>query len=200
MNRTLLMCGVLAGPLYVLVSLAQAVTREPFDLTRHAASLLSNGDLGWIQIANFVITGALVIAFSYALKRPWAPWLIRVYGLGLIGAGVFVADPALGFPAGTPAGPPAAVSWHGMLHFVAGGIGFLCMIAACLFHARRHAAERRTGWALFSALTGVLFLAAFAGIASGNASALINVSFALAVVLSWSWIAATGLRFLREAR
>ncbi|MFI9551030.1 DUF998 domain-containing protein [Nonomuraea endophytica] len=200
MNRTLLMCGVLAGPLYVLVSLAQALTREPFDLTRHAASLLSNGDLGWIQIANFVITGALVIAFSHALKRPWAPWLIRVYGLGLIGAGAFVADPALGFPAGTPDGPPAAITWHGMLHFVAGGIGFLCMIAACLLHARRHAAERRTGWALFSALTGVLFLAAFAGIASGNASALVNVAFALAVVLSWSWISATGLRFLREAR
>ncbi|MBB5079353.1 DUF998 domain-containing protein [Nonomuraea endophytica] len=200
MNRTLLMCGVLAGPFYVLVTLAQAVTREPFDLTRHAASLLSNGDLGWIQIANFVITGALVIAFSYALRRPWAPWLIRVYGLGLIGAGAFVADPALGFPAGTPGGPPAVITWHGMLHFVAGGVGFLCMIAACLLHARRHAAERRTGWAIFSALTGVLFLAAFAGIASGNASALVNVAFALAVLLSWSWISATALRFLREAR
>jgi hypothetical protein len=52
-HRTrLLMCGIVAGPLFLAVWFVHAVTREGFDLTRHPMSLLSLGDLGWIQIAN----------------------------------------------------------------------------------------------------------------------------------------------------
>ena len=46
------------------MSLAQALTRDGFDLTRHPWSLLTNGDLGWIQITNFVLTGLMVLAFA----------------------------------------------------------------------------------------------------------------------------------------
>ena len=46
-----------------------------FDITRHVASLLSDGGLGWIQITSFVLTG------------------------------LFRADPAYSFPPGPPAGP-----------------------------------------------------------------------------------------------
>ena len=106
LTKALLVCGVIAGPLYVIVGLGQALTREGFDLTRHALSLLSNGPLGWIQIANFVITGLLVIACAAGMRRAralessgtWGPVLLSVYGLGLIAAGIFVADPALGGP------------------------------------------------------------------------------------------------------
>jgi len=48
-TKSLLGYGVLAGPFYVIVVLAQALTRPGFDLARHDASLLSNGPLGWIQ-------------------------------------------------------------------------------------------------------------------------------------------------------
>ena len=63
----------------------------------------------------------------------WGPVLVAIYGLGLIGAGIFVADPALGFPPGTPA-DAHAISGHGLLHFVTGGIGFLASsrLASCL--------------------------------------------------------------------
>ena len=115
-----------------------------------------------------------MVAGAAGLRRVWgsarsAPVLIAGYGFGLVGAGLFRADPAQGFPLGTPDGPPATVSWHGLLHFVAGGLGFLCLIAACLVIARRLLAAGERGWAAFSAATGVLFLAAFAGIASGRA-------------------------------
>jgi Protein of unknown function (DUF998) len=40
----------------------QMLVRDGFDIRRHALSLLTNGDLGWIQILNFVLTGLLVIA------------------------------------------------------------------------------------------------------------------------------------------
>src|SRR5690349_14494668 len=135
-TRSLLGYGVIAGPFYITVSLAQALTRTGFDLSRHEWSLLANGGLGWIQIANFLLTGGMIVAFAVGLHRAGqgAARLIAVFGLGMIGAGIFRADPTLGFPPGTPDGP-GAVSWHGLLHFVCAGIGFGCMIAACLLTA-----------------------------------------------------------------
>ncbi|MFI7708138.1 hypothetical protein [Nonomuraea sp. NPDC049480] len=35
--------------------MAQALTQEGFDPARHPWSFLANGDLGWIQTANFVV-------------------------------------------------------------------------------------------------------------------------------------------------
>jgi hypothetical membrane protein len=205
-TKTLLAYGVIAGPLYILVSVTQALTRDGFDLAHHEWSLLANGALGWIQITNLVVTGLLTVALAVGLRRAlrpgwggtWAPRLVGAYGVGLVGAGVFRADPALGFPPGTPQGM-AEVSWHGMLHFVSGGIGFLCLIAACLVVARRLAAEGRRGWARFSRATGVGFLAGFAGVASGGGSAAINLTFTAAVVLAWAWVSALAVHLYRRA-
>ena len=55
-TRSLLGYGIIAGPMYVLISLVHAVTRDGFDLRRHQWSLLANGSFGWIQIANFVLS------------------------------------------------------------------------------------------------------------------------------------------------
>ncbi len=206
--RGLLILGILAGPVYVLVGTAQAMLREGFDPRRHALSLLSNGSLGWIQIANFLVTGLMVLACSYGLKRvlgsgpgrTWGPLLLGIYGLGLIGAGFFSADPALGFPPGTPPGSPHTVSTHGLLHFVCGGVGFLGLIASCMVFARRFASFKETGWAWYSALTGLIFFAAFFGIASGSSKASIILAFYAAVVLAWSWITAIAARTLKEVQ
>ena len=128
---------------------------------------------GWVQIANLVLTGLMVVACAVGLRRAlvsgpgarWAPRLLAVYGVSLVAAGVFRADPALGFPAGTPEGP-GEVSWHGLLHFAAGGIGFTCLAAACFALARRYAADGRRGFARWSRATGVVFLTGFAMVAS----------------------------------
>ncbi len=68
-TRTLLTAGAVAGPLYVVCWLSQALTREAFDPTRHPASLLANGDLGWIQTANFIVAGLLSLAGAVGLRR-----------------------------------------------------------------------------------------------------------------------------------
>ncbi|WP_275888177.1 DUF998 domain-containing protein [Nonomuraea lactucae] len=112
-QRLLLGCGVVAGPVYVTVALAQALTRAGFDLARHPWSFLANGDLGWIQTANFVLTALATIAAAAGLRRGlapgrgalWAPILIGAFGTSMTGAALFPADPAMGFPAGTPEGP-----------------------------------------------------------------------------------------------
>lgn len=199
-TRSLLGWGIIAGPFYTAVSLGQALTRDGFDLTRHQWSLLSNGDLGWIQVTNFLLTGLMLVAFGVGLRRAlapgraatWAPWLVAAYGASLAAAGVFRADPALGFPVGTPDGP-TTVSWHGMAHFVAGGIGFTCVAAACFVIARRYAAERRPGRARFSRVTGVAFLVGFAMIASSGGSSVATVAFTAAVILIWAWLSSVAL-------
>ena len=68
-TKSLLGYGIIAGPFYVVVSLAQVLTRDGFDLTRHAWGLLANGELGWIQVANFTLTGAMLVAFAVGLRR-----------------------------------------------------------------------------------------------------------------------------------
>jgi hypothetical membrane protein len=62
LTRALLACGIVAGPLYIVLGLIQILIRPGYDITRHDLSLMSNGDLGWIQIANFLVTGLLTIA------------------------------------------------------------------------------------------------------------------------------------------
>ena len=193
-TRSLLSLGIVAGPIYVLVSLVQALMRDGFDLTRHQWSLLANGDLGWIQISNFVVTGLVTIAFAVGLQRAGvtkrASRLIGVFGLSLVGAGIFRADPAFGFPAGAPEGAPTEVSTQGILHFTVAGIGFLCLVAACFVVARRFAAEGNKKWAVYSRASGILFLAGFAAVASGSRGAVPNLVFTAAVVIAWGWVSA----------
>src|SRR5690606_12745157 len=126
--KTLLWFGVLAGAVYVVTSIAQIFTREGFAITRHSWSVLSNGDLGWIHILNFLITGALTILGAIGIQRvlkdanggTWGPRFIMLYGLFLMLSGIFKADAVDGFPPGTPLGPPTTISPSGILHLVFG--------------------------------------------------------------------------------
>ncbi|MEU6432611.1 DUF998 domain-containing protein [Microbispora sp. NPDC046973] len=199
-TRSLLGYGVIAGPVYVGVSLTEALTRDGFDLTRHAWSLLANGDLGWIHIANFVLAGAMTIAFAAGLRRAhgrgWAPRLLAAYGLSLLAAGAFRADPAGGFPRGVPTGE---VSWHGIAHLASGGVGFACLVAACFVLARRFARRGQAAWAWGSRATGALFAAGFLAVASGAGAAWANLAFTGAVVLGWAWIGALAVHTYRNA-
>lgn len=41
----------------------------PFYLAHDDASLLSNGPFGWIQVTNFLVAGAMVLAFAVRVRR-----------------------------------------------------------------------------------------------------------------------------------
>ena len=150
----LLTAGIAAGPLFLTVWAMQAFTRTGFDPSRHPLSLLSLGNLGWIQIANFVVTGALYLAYATGLRQVlrtgrgaiWAPRLVAAIGTGLIMAGIFRTDAGAGFPTGAPAGKPD-MSWHGALHELGFTIVLLSWTIACLVFRRRFAALRQPGWA-----------------------------------------------------
>jgi hypothetical protein len=56
------------------------------------------------------------------------------------------------------------------------------------------------GWAVFSLVTGVFFLAAFASIASGGSSTGLGVlAFTAAIVLAWAWVFLVSFRMYRRA-
>ena len=69
MTRRLLACGVVGPTVFVLVVLIEGAVRPGYDPGRVFVSMLSLGDRGWIQVANFLISGALIIAFGVGLRR-----------------------------------------------------------------------------------------------------------------------------------
>ncbi|GAA0805545.1 DUF998 domain-containing protein [Spirilliplanes yamanashiensis] len=143
-TRNLLRCGVAAGPLFLTATLAQAATRDGYDLAKHPVSLLALGAHGWLQVATFVVTGLLYTACAVGMRRAlrggpaglWGPLLVGALGAGLVVSGVFVTDAGAGFPAGAPAGAPE-VSWHGALHGLGAAVAFGGMSVGCLVLARR---------------------------------------------------------------
>lgn len=206
-TRSLLGYGVLAGPFYVVASLIEATTRSGFDLTRHSWSLLENGSLGWIHRLVLGLAGLMVLAAAVGLWRVLrggvgaraVPILVGGYGAGMVAAGIFTADPTDGFPPGTPAGQ-GTVSWHGLLHLASGGVGFLCLVAACMVLARRFAKAGEGRWSAVTAVVGVVFLAAFVGIASGGASRALVIAFTVAILITWTWFSTLHVRLYRDTR
>lgn len=152
-NATLLVSGIVAGPFFVIASVLHGSMREGFDFVRHPASLLSVGDLGWVQISIFVLTGILYIACAIGLRSFLASgigsrWVWRFFlllGIAMIAGGVFTADPALNFPPGAPA-MPESQSWHATVHGFAPILGFLSLLIAQIILARRFGSQGQKGW------------------------------------------------------
>src|SRR5262245_6052990 len=176
-TRALLACGAVAGPLYVTVTMAEALTRDGFDLRQHRFSWLTTGDLGWIHQSNMVLVGVLTVLFAIGvgrLKRTglgavWGPRLLALFGVAYIIGGLLPADPVVGFPPGTTA-EMVHHTWHGALQNASRSVSSLLLIAASVVFARRFAAEGRRGWAWFygAAIPAVFVALTTVGLAIGG--------------------------------
>ena len=223
-TNNLLKCGVAAGPLYVVVGAIEILTRPGFDMRKHSLSLMSLGSLGWIHITLFIVTGLLVILGAIGIRRAikgekalrqsfdkaqdkgsgqagtWAPIMLALYGLSLIGAGLSIPDPMKGFPPGTPMDLHTFTT-HGLLHLLFGAIGFAGLIAACLIFGKRFKHLKDTQQGMFSVITGFVFLFAFIGIAgfsqmSDSVVMFVTLFFYFAVFLSWTWLSTICARLI----
>lgn len=85
-TRALLRCGVIAGPAFAAVFLAEGAIRDSYQPLRHPVSSLALGSRGWIQAANFAVTGTLVLAAAAGLARAGDPAAGRRAAPILIGA------------------------------------------------------------------------------------------------------------------
>ena len=199
-TRTLLACAAVAGPLWAVVSLAQAATRDGYDLSRHPLSVLSNGSLGWLQITNFIVAGLLTIAGAAGLRRAlpskWLPRLVAANGAGMLAAGIFVMDAADGFPAGTPEGMPATLSWHSYGHMAAGTVAFTASIAACYVLARHFARTGQRAAAGASVVAGTALLVGDLWAMSGGAAG--SLTLAIGAITAMLWVSAVAARLARH--
>jgi Protein of unknown function (DUF998) len=162
-----------------------------------------------MQIANFIVTGLLILGFAMGVRQTlqvgkgatWGPILLAVVGVGLIFAGVFMTDPAQGYSAGVPPGPAIHTTLHGTIDYVIGvPTVFGSLPASCFVLARRWASDTQwKGWAVYSILTGILmiaFLVAFilTGIHDGPAGLMERVS----LMIGFAWIALLAIRLLTK--
>jgi hypothetical protein len=187
--------------LFVAVALVQVVTVPGFQITRHAVSLLETGPIGGIQIANFLVSGALLVGYAAGSRRvlggrPGAvlvPVLLGVCGLGFIGGAVFHPDPGLGFPLGTPDVIPTTMSTHALLHMACGSLAFVSLIAACFVLARpfasHHQRRRATVLRVAGAIFAVGLIESLSGGPLGSLVLYVTASIALmAVALAARWL------------
>ena len=209
-TKALLVCGAVAGPLFVTVFLVLGAVRPAYDPLRHSISTLALGEFGWIQRLNFLVASLLTLAFAVGARRIlrpqqgsfWGPSLIGLWAVGLLGAGLFVTDPTAGYPPGTPAKIPDP-SVHGILHNLAAGLGFPALVAACVVLARRFAARGQRGWALYSAASGVIVfistvLASYGFPRTEGLGQFGGLLQRIAVVCGWGWLSALAILLLRS--
>ena len=208
-TRGLLACGVAAGPVYVTVTMVQALTRDGFDLRQNRFTALTAGDLGWVHRSNMLLVGVLTVLLAVGVGRmlrrgrgaAWGPRLLGLYGLVYVVGGALTADPVAGFPPGTT---PDLVqtTWQGALQNASRGAGSLVLVAASLVIAGWFAAEGHRGWAwfhgagipvVFVALTAVgLAVGGGGGGGGGNPTALAFL------VTPWVWVTALAVHLYRR--
>jgi hypothetical protein len=193
-TKTLLQAGIAAGPIFTSVVVVQLLTLDGFDIMHHPISLLTLGTAGWVQIANFIVAGLLCCALAAGLTRvlttgpgsTWVARLIALFGVGLVVGGVFIPDPALGYPVGTPDAIPESFTWHAMIHAGAPPLAFTALVLAALVVARRFRTAGRRDWARYSAFSGLVALTITAWPDLGTTS----WRLAIGVVVGFTWLTA----------
>jgi hypothetical protein len=201
-TRALLVCGAVAGPVYVAVALAQALTRDGFDLARHRFTALTAGDLGWVHRSNMLLVGVLTVLFALGVARVlrpgrgavWGPRLLGLFGVAYAVGGALIADPAAGFPPG--AAEVVASTWQGAVQNASRGVSTVLLVATSVLIAWHSAGVGRRGWAWFHGLYGAAVPIAFA-VLTAVSSAVGGYPYALAViflVLPWIWVTALAVQ------
>lgn len=199
-SRIFLLAGVAAGLLFFIVPTIAIFRRPGFDIARHAISMLSLGEGGWVMKAVFIVSGVLTllcaVGVHMAVSREWTGFitalLIGAYGFGLILAGIFDAPAGLGFPPGTPQDQAPVMTTGPILHSVAFMIAFGALIASCFVFALYFLNAQQAIWALISLAVGIA-LPVLIGLGVST-TVPPGIAFYWAAMLGWLWLAATVLR------
>jgi len=212
-TRLLLWAGTIGPLFFVVVLLIEGATRPGYNAWRNFGSSLSLGSQGWMQIANFLICGVLMIGFAFGLRQAlhtgkgavWGPILMGFFGIEMILAGIFVTDPGLGYPPGVAS--LAHPTTHGVIHALSGLAIFMSLAIATFVMIRRFVGDPAwRGWALYSLLTGLIILASFViqqmlgnmdnrGVIS---NAPVGFVQRIGILAGWVWISLLAFRLLRK--
>ncbi len=209
--RPLLVAGIVGPPLFVLVLVVEGITRPGYSAWRNFVSQLATGDWGWVQVLNFLLYGVLMVSFAVGLRISLgrgrasiaAPALVGAYAVSLLTAGIFVTDPALGYPVGAS----IVHTTHGLIHGLAGLAAFTFLTTASFVMAWRFWSNRASRpWAAYSLLTGLLIIACFV---ASNVFSVLDAEGSvqnaptgfvqrIAIVGGWTWITLVAWHLIRK--
>jgi hypothetical protein len=201
--------GVIGPALFVLAFTLEGALRPGYDPRAMFISALSLGPRGWLQIANFLQLGLLMLLFTRAVAVEFGGRkgvraglaLFTLLALLFLVSGPFVMDPA-----GTP---QDQMTLHGLVHGLAGGIVFLLMPVTILVFLPLFRA--REGWRAFARVTlalgifdaaAVLFFTFVSKLPQLQAafSGWIGLIQRTALVTFMLWLFLFGLGMLRQVR
>ncbi|WP_143019179.1 DUF998 domain-containing protein [Arthrobacter sp. ov407] len=143
--------GMVGSVLFVSVFTVYGWLCPGYSPTRMFVSELSLGPYGWVQMLNFVLTGALVLVFGRGLAAHFStgaasragPVLVQCMGVSLMVSGVFATDPSAMFD---------QASAHGLVHGIFGALFFTLAPVSCFVFYRRFRSDRAwrpmAGWTL----------------------------------------------------
>jgi len=129
--------GIIGPPLFVAVFTLEGWLRPDYDPLRMYVSALSLGERGWVQIANFIVFGLLLLLFTRGVATAFRSGNASRSGLAIlaiIATGYLISGPFVMDPDGIPA---QQMTLHGLLHAIAGAIVFSLMPASFFIFLRR---------------------------------------------------------------
>lgn len=171
----------------MLVFLVNDRVKDDYDPVRDFVSEAAIGPGGWVQIANFLVTATLLIAFAAGVSRAVSRWtgrLIGLAGVGLVLAGIFVTDPA----------PTDAPTTHGLIHNGVSVVVFASLAGACFTAARW---RPTSGWRWYCRTVGVAIPVLF--LLAGGIEPATGIFQRLYLAAGWTWLGALGWRALRNS-
>ena len=192
-RRSFVVPGLVGPALFFLVMLVAGAMTPGYDALARFVSELSIGPLGWIMITNFVVFGVLVVLFAIGLWRGFGSSasgkagaaLIAIAGVGLIFAGLFVADME-----------STTATASGAIHDLASVVVFLGLTLACFAFAWRFRSDRV--FALYSLVTGVLIPPLFLATPSGGD--LLGLIQRILIAIAWTWLTVLAIRLDRQGK
>jgi hypothetical protein len=166
-------------------------------------SELSLGPYGWVQMLNFLLTGALVVVFGRGLAAHFSagaasrtgPVLVQCMGVSLVVSGLFATDPSAMFD---------QASAHGVVHGIFGAIFFTLAPVSCFVFYRRFRSDRAwrplAGWSLAAGVVltlgiGLLKFSQQPGSALFDWKGLVQ-RVILVAIMAWIFAVASRLRRL----
>ncbi len=198
----LLAAGAIGPVLFWLVVIVDGFTKPGYDARKHFISELALGEHGWVQSANFIVVGLLIVAFAVGLRQlfsagrasKFGPRLVALVGLGLVASGIFPTDPS-----NYPVKGDATLTAAGAIHNFAFLVIMAAIIAACFVFGRRFREEPTwQGYGRYSVITGIVvpgLLVAF--IVSGSDQTFVGLTQRALVAVFFLWIEVIALRALR---
>ena len=188
-----LLGGVVGPPLFVAVFLVDGFIHPAYNPVTDFVSELSRGELGWLQVVNFLVFAGMMLMFAAGIRwgAPVGPGsaagsaLFAIIGASLVVCGLFVTDPHTA----------KVQTVQGMIHIFAAMPVFGGIAAACFVFARRFHGSQR--W--YSLASGAFVLVSWVAIFPvGYPLGIIGIMQRVAILAGLTWITALALALRAE--